>query len=71
MRERGWIDRSVFGPETVKAGGQAFDQAWARWDDAEPTSLARLAFTATGEVLQLLHQISERGKTTLAISSAR
>ena len=29
MKARKLIDGSSFGPETVKAMGQAFDQAWA------------------------------------------
>ena len=30
MRARALVDGAVFGPETVKAMGAAFDQAWSR-----------------------------------------
>jgi hypothetical protein len=30
MKARGLIQGASFGPETVKAMGEAFDQAWAR-----------------------------------------
>src|SRR5262249_14415667 len=46
---RQWIGGAVFGPEAVKAMGQAFDQAWAEIAQnfgASPTSGSRRPFLA-------------------------
>ena len=60
MKARALIDGASFGPETVKAMGEAFDRAWAR---IAPTFSDKEVETARLMLAELMLSIATEGDT--------
>jgi len=65
MRARALVDGAVFGAETVKAMGAAFDQAWARM---APTfgNIPQEVETARLRLAEAMLSVATEGNTDIA-----
>jgi hypothetical protein len=63
MRARRWIDGASFGPDTLKAMGQAFDEAWAEIADHLGTEVE----SARLRLAEAMLSVAAEGSTDVAV----